>query len=231
MPRRSTLPPELQQLLLQIVDTTRQLPRHEQEWTLEPGGGQMIALSGDVVQVLDHDVLRLADMGFLHTTRLNYAYGNQYVITESGYQHAEIIRESQAVQVEPTGWAAVDMAMSRLSSRFAAARDTDDFKAVGLLCVSALEVLGRAAFDPAKHLPAGTEEPHPDDAKRRLNYFIDSVAGGRRFEHVRKIVRASYDQAQAVKHREQPNRTDAGVAVDSVRLLASIIKRLTDEAR
>jgi hypothetical protein len=67
------------------------------------------------------------------------------------------------------------------------------------------------------------------DAKNRLDYFIASVATGKRFEHARRMVRAAYDGAQAIKHRSEPNRIDAGVMADSAVLLVSIVRRLADE--
>jgi hypothetical protein len=45
----------------------------------------------------------------------------------------------------PTGWADVDANMGALRGRAGEAEDTDDFKAVGLQCVSVLEARGRAA--------------------------------------------------------------------------------------
>jgi hypothetical protein len=229
VPRKSALPPALQTLLLEIVDATRALPRHEQEWTLEPDSGLMTALSGDTVPVLEDDVSTLENMGFLRCTHMGAVYGYRYVLTPMAHEHVEIIRESQAVQVEPTGWAAVDAATAELGSRLARAHSTADFKAVGLSCESTLVALGRAAFDPAKHLPDGETEPSPTDAKGRLDLFIDAAAPGDRFAHVRKLVRAAWGQTQAVKHRDEPNRTDAGIAVDSVMLLVRIIRRLADE--
>lgn len=67
--------------------------------------------------------------------------------------------------------------------------------------MSALEALGRAAFDPARHLPDDEELPQPNDAKSRLGHFLTAVAGeevgkGERFEHVRTLIRATWRQAQ-----------------------------------
>lgn len=135
----------------------------------------------------------------------------------------------------PTGWPDVDAKMGTLRRRVREADDSaDDAKAVGLQCVSVLEALGRAAFDPSRHLPDDEDVPHPNDAKTRLGHFLTAVAGeavgkGERFEHVRTLVRATWRQAQSVKHRDDPNRTDAGIAADSVALLVSIIRRLADE--
>jgi len=143
--------------------------------------------------------------------------------------YAEDLRERDAPTIEPTGWAAVDEAIERLRQELRAAQDEEDFKAVGLSCLSALSALGLVALDSERHLPAGEAVPRRDDAKRRLGFFIDAVAPADRFEHVRRLVRAAWDQAQSVKHRDAPNRTDAGVAIDAVVLLASMIRRLSDE--
>lgn len=135
----------------------------------------------------------------------------------------------------PTGWVEVDARMGTLRRRVRDMDDTaDDARAVGLQCVSVLEALGRAVFDPDRHLPQGEELPHPNDAKSRLGHFLTAVAGeqvkkGERFEHVRTLVRATWRQAQGVKHRDDPNRTDAGIAADSTALLVAILRRLADE--
>jgi hypothetical protein len=134
----------------------------------------------------------------------------------------------------PTGWPDVDARMGALRRRLRDAEETDDFKPVGLQAVSVLEALGRAAFDESRHLPAGKDVPHANDAKTRLGHFLTAVAGegvkkGERFEHVRTLVRATWRQAQAVKHRDDPNRTDAGIAADSVALLVAIVRRLADQ--
>lgn len=135
----------------------------------------------------------------------------------------------------PTGWADVDAKLGTLRRRLRDADDSaDDAKAVGLQCVSVLEALGRAVFDPERHLPEGEELPHPNDAKTRLGYFLTAVAGdavkkGERFEHVRTLIRATWRQAQSIKHRHDPNRTDTGIAADSTALLVAIVRRLADE--
>lgn len=135
----------------------------------------------------------------------------------------------------PTGWVRVDERMGTLRRRVRQAEDTaDDAKAVGLQCVSVLEALGRAAFDAERHLPDGEDPPHPNDAKSRLGHFLTSVTDGElgkgeRFEHVRILVRATWRQAQSVKHRDEPNVIDAGIAADATALLVAIVRRLADE--
>lgn len=134
----------------------------------------------------------------------------------------------------PTGWAAVDAKMGTLRRRVREAENADDFKAVGIQCVTVLEALGRAVFDPQRHLAASEDMPHANDAKTRLGNFLRGVTGGEvkkgeRFEHVRTLIRATWRQAQSLKHRDDPNITDAGIAADSVALLVSIVRRLADE--
>jgi len=129
----------------------------------------------------------------------------------------------------PTGWGQVDAKLGALRRRLREAEDTDDFKAVGLQSVSVLEALGRAAFDEVRHLPKSEDVPHVNDAKARLGYFLTAVAGeavgkGERFEHVRTLIRATWRQAQSLKHRDEPNRTDAGIAADSIALLVAIVR-------
>jgi hypothetical protein len=129
----------------------------------------------------------------------------------------------------PTGWADVDAKMGKLRRRMREADDVDDFKALGLLCVSVIEALGRAAFDPGRHLPAAHDDPHPNAARERLGLFLTAVTPGKRFEEVRTLIRASWRQAEAVKHRNEPNRTDAGIAADATALLVAMVRRLADE--
>ncbi len=137
----------------------------------------------------------------------------------------------------PTGWADVDAKLGTLRRRVRESDGTtDDAKAVGLQCVSVLEALGRAVFDPARHLPPGEAIPHANDAKARVGFFLTFVAGdavkkGERFEHVRSLIRATWRQAQSVKHRDDPNMTDAGIGADAVALLVAMLRRLADEVQ
>lgn len=55
------------------------------------------------------------------------------------------------------------------------------------------------------------------------------VGKGERFEHVRTLIRATWRQAQSIKHRAEPNLTDAGVAADSAVLLVAIVRRIAEE--
>ena len=128
----------------------------------------------------------------------------------------------------PTGWAAIDAAILKLRRSYAAARDAEDCKGVGLQCASLLQQLGRQVFDPALHLPAGEGEPGRDDAKRRIGLYVEAVTAGRgsAFSEIRKLATSCARLAEAVKHAPAPTRVEAGIAADATIQLAQMVRRL-----
>lgn len=51
---------------------------------------------------------------------------------------------------------------------------------------------------------------------------------GRESATARRLVRASIEMAQEVKHSDTPTRRDAGLAADAVILLANLLRRLDE---
>jgi hypothetical protein len=137
---------------------------------------------------------------------------------------------AQPVSDRPTGWVQVDEQVRKLRERYALARDTADCQAVGLLCVELLQTLGRTVFDPDVHLPEGQDAPKRDDAKRRISLYVQAVAKGEDHRDVRRVVDPAWALAQSVKHRQQPDRTDAGIAADAAILLVNLVRRLANRA-
>jgi len=129
----------------------------------------------------------------------------------------------------PTGWAALDAGMLKLRRSYAAARDVQDCKSIGLQCASLLQQLGREVFDPARHLPTGEAEPGRDDAKRRIGLYVDAVTAGRgsAFSEIRKLGASCARLAEAVKHAGAPTRVEAGIAADATIQLVQLVRRLT----
>lgn len=128
-----------------------------------------------------------------------------------------------------TGWPSVDVEIHELRRSFRAATTAQDCRAIGNLCVGVLEALSRTVYDPALHLREGEKEPAPDKTKQRIGRFIEDAVSGSENSEVRALAIKSNDLAQAVKHRTHPDRRDAGIAADSVILLANICRRLTME--
>jgi hypothetical protein len=170
----------------------------------------------------------LAETGLIEVTGRNYLTGNQYVLSARATDYIDKWRAQRVPAVEPTGWAAVDSAVATLRTRLGSAATPNDYKAVGHECVTVLEALGRAVFDPARHLPSGEPVPATNDAKRRLDLFVRIVARGERFAHVRKIITEAYAQGHEIKHRTQPDRLDATVSADAVLLIVTIVRHLAD---
>lgn len=127
-----------------------------------------------------------------------------------------------------TGWTRVDEEIAELRRHFEQARTPQDHRNIGNDCVAVLERLSEAAYDPARHLAAGETVPPVASTKARLLRVVEIDLAESDKELV-KLVRAAIEQAQAVKHRT-PDRRQAGIAADSVILLAAIFRRLAGPA-
>ena len=141
--------------------------------------------------------------------------------------------ESNLVQpISPrldTGWPKVDQEIRELRRRFASASTPQDYRAIGTHCVGVLEALGMTVYDPAKHLRGGETVPPPDKTKQRIGRFIEDALAGQRNEDLRGLMIKAVELAQHVKHSQTSKRREAGVAGDSVILLANILRRIAEE--
>ena len=127
-----------------------------------------------------------------------------------------------------TGWPDVDREIEELRGRFRVARSAQDHGAVGGACVRILELLGEAAFDPGRHLPRGEALPPRDHTKNRFDFIIAAELPGKDNDTLRRLARAVIEMAQDVKHRTTPTRREAGIAADSVIILANVLRRIRD---
>jgi hypothetical protein len=135
----------------------------------------------------------------------------------------------RSVSESPTGWPDIDVKLAKLRADFSKARTTDEFRAIGLLCTSILEALGRLVFDPTRDLQPGSITPKLNDAKARIDAFILTAARGRRFENVRAIIRPSLAQAHAVKHSHTTDRLHACIAATATVAVVEIVRELVDD--
>lgn len=144
-----------------------------------------------------------------------------------------MVPSSLAQPVSPrgrTGWAKVDEELTEMRRHFEIARTPQDYRNVGNDPVTVTVALSRQVYDPAKHLRAGEEEPAVGQTKQRLERFVEDALAGKDNAAARRLVRASIEMAQDVKHSDTPTRRDAGLAADAVILLANLLRRL-DEPR
>jgi hypothetical protein len=135
---------------------------------------------------------------------------------------------SPATTHHRTGWPKVDTEISELRRHFASAHTPQDYRAVGLDCVAVTEALSETVYNPKKHLRDGEDEPPVAKTKMRLDRFVDDASSGPSNAAVRKLVKATVELAQEVKHSGGPTRRDAGIAADTVILLANMLRRLDE---
>ena len=138
-------------------------------------------------------------------------------------------RASVATGVTPAenlGWPAIDRLVNQVNQRFISARGPDDYKAVGLDCVSLLDALSRTLYDPIHHLRDGEEEPPVDQSKKRLERVVEIATPGNSNEDLRKLIKAAIAYAHHVKHQTAPSRQGAGMAADATVLVAHLLRRL-----
>ena len=128
-----------------------------------------------------------------------------------------------------TGWNRVDTEINELRRHFHAARSAQDYRNVGNDCVAVLERLSQVVFDPGIHLEEDEQVPPIANTKIRLGKFVEHAAPGPPSAEIRKVARAAIELAQAIKHQGEPTRRNAGIAADSVILLANLLRRLAEE--
>jgi len=145
-------------------------------------------------------------------------------------REAESISSTLAAAISPkkvTGWPRVDEELSELRRHFESATTAQDYSNVGNDCVSTLEALSAVAYDHDRHGHEGEDEPPVAKTKDRLDRYIETELTGPENAPMRKLGRAAIEVAQAVKHRRETNtRTAAGIAADSVILLADMLRRI-----
>jgi len=129
---------------------------------------------------------------------------------------------------ERLGWHEVDTAVGELRKHFRTAETPQDYKGVGLDCVTIAEALSRQVYDHAMHTPSGEPEPAEGKTKLRLERYVEAQLPGPDNVEMRKLARAAIELAEAVKHGRTPDRTKAGVAADAVILLANLLRRLAE---
>jgi hypothetical protein len=127
-----------------------------------------------------------------------------------------------------TGWAAVDETISEMRRHFSAAQTGRDYSNVGADAVAVLEALSAAAYDRARHLPEGEDEPPIASTKNRLGRVVEVDFPGEGSTELVSLAKRAIEFAQAVKHNAESNRKRAGVAADSVILLSHLIRRVVE---
>lgn len=128
-----------------------------------------------------------------------------------------------------TGWPSVDTELHELKRRFRTATTPQDYRDVGNRAVAVLEALSRTVYDPDRHLREGETVLPPDKTKARLGRYVEDSLVGSENAEVRGVTNKVIELAHKVKHAPAPSRRNAGIAADSVILLANILRRVDQE--
>jgi hypothetical protein len=144
-----------------------------------------------------------------------------------------IVQSSLPQPVSPrgrTGWGKVDEELTEMRRHFELAQTPQDYRNIGNDSVAVIEALSRQVYDPGRHLRQGETEPQVGKTKQRLERFVEDALPGPENATPRRLVRATIDMAQEVKHSDTPTRREAGLAADAVILLANLLRRLDDQS-
>lgn len=128
-----------------------------------------------------------------------------------------------------TGWPEVDTEVRELRRLFRTSSSPQDYRDVGNRCVGVLEAISRTVFDPSKHLRPDEKSPPVDKTKIRIGRYVEDSLGGQNNAEVRAVAIKVIELAHKIKHSPTPTRRDAGIAADSVVLLANILRRVDQE--
>lgn len=154
------------------------------------------------------------------------------VQAELDRQEEAQFRAVNAEAVSPhtkTGWPKVDEELTELRRRFRTATTTQDYRDVGNRAVGVLEALSRTIYDPSVHLRDGEAEPPADKTKQRLGRYVEDSLAGKDNEAIRGVANKVIELAHSVKHSTAPTRREAGIAADSVIMLANILRRVDQD--
>lgn len=98
------LEPEQEQLLADMVEAARKVPRHEQRWHYggEHIGDDVMAGPWGTRRVLESDVAALYEAGLLDARQRNYVYGDDCVISPKGYRRYAAVKERDGQPLDRT---------------------------------------------------------------------------------------------------------------------------------
>jgi len=133
------------------------------------------------------------------------------------------VRTGRAEPPPPTGWQRVDRGVGEMRDRLAAARNEEQFQAVGLLGREALISVAQAVYDRARHPPLDGVEPSATDGKRMLEAYIAVELSGNANEAARKHARSALDFAVALQHRRTATFRDAALCSEATTSVINVI--------
>ena len=139
------------------------------------------------------------------------------------FRDATRLVQNNHAPVEPTGWPKVDRTIAETKTRLAAARNEEQFQAIGLLCREALISVAQAVFDAAKHPILDGKEASTTDAKRMLEAYVAVELAGATNDEIRKYARAAFDLSNQLQHRRTATFRHTALCVEATASVVSLI--------
>jgi uncharacterized protein YutE (UPF0331/DUF86 family) len=124
---------------------------------------------------------------------------------------------------EPTGWARVDRALSKIREQLESSRDEEDFQQVGLLCREALISLAQATFKVENHPSLDGTKIGKTDSRRMLEALLAVELGGGSNEAARKHAKAALALANDTQHRRTAAFRDAALCSEATTAVVNIV--------
>lgn len=133
------------------------------------------------------------------------------------------IRTGRNEEPQPTGWHRVDRCVGELRDRLAAARNEEQFQAVGLLGREALISLGQAVFIAERHPTLDGVAASATDARRMLEAYIAVELAGGANEEARRHSKSALELAVALQHRRTATFRDAALCVEATTTVVNVV--------
>jgi len=156
----------------------------------------------------------------------NYRSRREFIAAIFNPLFARLRSQSEPIpitQVEQTGWARVDRAVTEIRHSLGTAKTEEQFQTVGLLCREVLISLAQAVHDPSKHPPLDGVAPSQTDAKRLLEAYIAVELAGSSHEAARKHARAAFDLAVDLQHRRTATFRQAMLCAEATASVVNVI--------
>lgn len=128
---------------------------------------------------------------------------------------------------EPTGWERVDRTLEKAHASLSAARDAEDYQAVGLLCREIIISVAQAVYDPTIHQSPDGITPSETDGGRMIEAFLATAVSGGSNENIRRHARASLQLAVELQHKRTADFRTAALCLEATSSVVNILAILS----
>ena len=115
--------------------------------------------------------------------------------------------------------------MNGLKDEIDTAADLDGFQDVGRRCREILKDAANLVFTEAM-VPDGEDAPGRDDAKTRIDLYLQAQVPGRSHRDLRRLMRQAYDLANTVTHSSSADRPMAFAAAQATVLIVRTLQEI-----